>query len=234
MDKGLFDKEGRNYTGDFQVEGRKGWSHLLRNPDGSSAGAYRPYELRQTGKTEFDNEQSTYKKQQAAIEENRKEQLVERKLKQDLGAVRAMPVKRAQRNRAAPTKAAAPAPKKQRNKAVDKTTIPEKLLDWDFGVSRKNKDALRFKVQWKPTPEFIEKWLSQKNAFERWDTTNNVFISWWPYAAAFKEGYSVETQNNFKPAEAKGLVADLVKRSVQSGDMDERTATIIQTRYGLL
>lgn len=234
VDKGLFDKEGKNYTGDFQVEGRKGWSHLLRNPDGSSAGAYRPYELRQTGKAEFDKEQSTYRKQQAAMEENRREQMVDRKLKQELGGERAAPVKRAQRSRVAPAKSPAPTLKAPRTKVVDKTTIPQMLLDWDFGEGRKNKDALRFKVQWKPTPEFLAKWDTQKNAFDKWDVKNNVFISWWPYATAFKDGYSVETQNNFKPAEAKGLVADLVKRSVQSGDMDERTATIIQTRYGLL
>lgn len=46
-DKGLFDKEGKNYTGDFQVQERKGYSYTLRNPDGSMlANAYRPYELR--------------------------------------------------------------------------------------------------------------------------------------------------------------------------------------------
>jgi hypothetical protein len=35
VDKGLFDKEGKNYIGDFRVEERQGYSHVLSNPDGT-------------------------------------------------------------------------------------------------------------------------------------------------------------------------------------------------------
>jgi CheY-like chemotaxis protein len=47
VDKGLFEKEGKNFTGDFQVGERQGYSYTLKKPDGSLlSNAYMPYELR--------------------------------------------------------------------------------------------------------------------------------------------------------------------------------------------
>ena len=91
-------------------------------------------------------------------------------------------------------------------------------------------------MEWEATPEFKEKWGAQKSAFETWNDDKGLYISWWPYAVAFAEGYSVESQNNFKPSDprARELVKDLVRRSRLSGEMTEREAVIIQTRYGLI
>ena len=46
-DRGLFDKEGKNFSGDFQVGERTGYSYMLSKPDGTLlSNAFRPYELR--------------------------------------------------------------------------------------------------------------------------------------------------------------------------------------------
>ena len=232
-DKGLFEKEGKNFVGDFKVLGRKGWSHQL-----DTGRAYRPYELQKSHKTELDTSDSAYRVQEKEKEANRKEAMTERKLAQDLGKTRSEPVDREMRKRAPPPAKALPPPAEPKRKVakVDKTTIPKKLLDWDFGETRKNADSLRFKVEWEPTREFKEHWENQKSAFEKWDDDKDLYISWWPYAVAFAEGYSVESQNNFKPSDprARELVKDLVRRSRLSGEMTEREAVIIQTRYGLI
>ena len=164
--------------------------------------------------------------------------MTERKLAQDLGKTRAEPVEREVRKRAPPPAKALPPPAEPKRKVakVDKTTIPKKLLDWDFGETKKNADSLRFKVEWEPPRECKEHWENQKSAFEKWDDDKDLYISWWPYAVAFAEGYSVESQNNFKPSDprARELVKDLVRRSRLTGEMTEREAVIIQTRYGLI
>lgn len=186
-DKGLFEKEGKNYTGDFQVQERKGYSYTLRNPDGSMlTNAYRPYELRRVPEGKFTLEKQAYHEEQQQQENNRKAKNVARKVRQEVGKEPAAPRKRAERPRVAPEKpvVAKQQLKKTVEKPADVVDVPVKILDHDWG-SGKKKESLRFLIQWKDTPAFRSKWGASKALFERWD---DVIASWQPYTALTQRG----------------------------------------------
>ena len=189
VDKGLFEKEGKNYVGDFKVGERKGYSYMLSNPDGTTlSNYYRPYELRKVpDETKFSEEKQAYIEEQKAQEANKKEKRVARKVRQEVGKEPAAPRQRAERPRVAPEQPVVA--KRQLKKAVqkpaDEIDVPEKILDHDWGAGKK-RENLRFLIQWRDTPAFRAKWQKQKALFQRWD--ESMVASWQPYTALTEQG----------------------------------------------
>jgi len=188
VDKGLFDKEGKNYIGDYRVGERQGYSYLLSKPDGTLlSNAYRPYELRRVPETKFTEEKQAYQEEQQVQEENRKAKNVARKVRQEVGKEPAAPRTRSERARLAPEKpvVAKQQLKKSIQKPADEVDVPEKLLDHDWG-SGKKREHLRFLIQWRDTPAFRAKWQKHKALFERWD--ESMVASWQPWTALTEQG----------------------------------------------
>ena len=187
VDKGLFEKEGKNFTGDFQVGERQGYSYTLKKPDGSLlSNAYRPYELRKVPEGKFTLEKQAYYEEQQQQEANKKAKNVARRVRQEVGKEPAQLKERAERARAPPKKQeiAKQQLKKAPEKAADAIDTPAKILDHDWGAGKKRED-LRFLIQWKDTPAFRAKWGASKALFERWDDT---IASWQPWTALTQRG----------------------------------------------
>jgi len=188
VDKGLFEKEGKNYTGDFQVQERQGYSYTLSKPDGSHlSNAYRPYELRKVPEGKFTLEKQAYHEEQKQQEANKKAKNVARKVRQEVGKEPAAPRARAERAREAPVKPVVA--KAQLKKSIEKTAdaidTPLKILDHDWGAGKK-REHLRFLILWKDTPAFRAKWNGSKALFARWDDSG--IASWQPYTALTQRG----------------------------------------------
>jgi hypothetical protein len=187
-DKGLFDKEGKTYTGDFQVGERQGYSYTLKRPDGSMlSNAYRPYELRKVPEGNFTLEKQKYGDEQKLQEANKNAKTVARKVAREIGKE---PIEARQRNnrvRAPPVKPVFV--KEQLKMSVEKPTndidTPLKILDHDWGFGKK-REHLRFLIQWKDTPAFRTKWQGSKSLFVRWD--DDVIASWQPWTALTQRG----------------------------------------------
>ena len=186
--KGLFEKEGKNYVGDFQVEERQGNSYSLRKPDGSLlSNGYRPYELRKVPEGKFTLEKQAYHEEQQQQEANKKAKNVARKVRQEVGKEPAAPRPRAERPRQAPEKpvVAKQQLKKSVEKQADAVDVPMKILDHDWGAGKKP-ESLRFPIQWKATPAFRGKWGQSKALVQRWD--DSVIASWQPGTALTQRG----------------------------------------------
>ena len=104
-DRGLFDKEGKNFSGDFQVGERTGYSYMLSKPDGTLlSNAFRPYELRRVPETKFGEEKKAYLAEQEAQEANKRAKNIARRVRQEVGKEPAKPRARIERPRVAPQK----------------------------------------------------------------------------------------------------------------------------------
>lgn len=186
-DKGLFEKEGRNFTGDFQVGERQGYSFTLKKPDGTLlSNAYRPYELRKVPEGKFSLEKEAYHEEQKKQEANKKAKTVARKVTREVGREPVAPRARAERARAPPVKPVVA--KEQLKKTVvkvDEVDTPLKLLDHEWGTG-KQRENLRFLIQWKDTPAFRAKWEKSKAVFARWD--DGIIASWQPWTALTQRG----------------------------------------------
>lgn len=210
-DKNIFQKEGRNFTGDYQIKERRGWSHVLFGPDKKEKGAFRPYELRNTHKLQFDKEKTDYQKKQEVVRQNRKERAEEMARVRELGAERAVPIERAARARAAPVKAvvAKQQLKPAEEKPADVVDIPLKILDHDWGTGKK-RENLRFLIQWKNTPEFRKKWEGRKELFQTW---GKIISSWQPWSALTQRGVTnAVVEDYLKTQQDKTVIADIRKK----------------------
>ena len=212
-DKGLFEKEGKNYVGDFQVEERQGYSYSLKKPDGSLlSNGYRPYELRRVPEGKFTLEKQAYQEEQQQQEANKKAKNVARKVRQEVGKEPAAPRPRAERPRLAPEKpvVAKQQLKKSVEKQADAVDEPLKILDHDWGTGKK-RENLRFLIQWKDTPAFRAKWGASKALFQRWD--DSVIASWQPWTALTQRGVTNAVVDAYlKTLKDKSLRLDIEKK----------------------
>jgi hypothetical protein len=212
-DKDLFEKEGKNYVGDFQVEERQGYSYLLKKPDGSMlSNGYRPYELRRVPEGKFTLEKQAYQEEQQQQEANKKAKNVARKVRQEVGKEPAAPRPRAERPRLAPEKpvVAKQQLKKSVEKQADAVDEPLKILDHDWGTGKK-RENLRFLIQWKDTPAFRAKWGASKALFQRWD--DSVIASWQPWTALTQRGVTNAVVDAYlKTLKDKSLRIDIEKK----------------------
>lgn len=158
QDKGLFDKEGKNFVGDFKVGERKGYGYLLSKPDGSIlANAYRPYELRKANQNAFNDERQKYTEKQAQEEANKVAKTVARKSQRELGKAPEKRVVNEKREVKQPERIN-PSQKQQKiakPPKLNESSIPIKIL-----THRGSGDALEFHIQWKDTPQFRKKWAN--------------------------------------------------------------------------
>ena len=185
-DRGLFDKEGKNFSGDFQVGERTGYSYMLSKPDGTLlSNAFRPYELRRVPETKFGEEKKAYLAEQEAQEANKRAKNIARRVRQEVGKEPAKPRSRIERPRVAPQKpvVAKQQLKKSVEKVADAVDVPDKILDHDWGKGKK-RENLRFLIQWKDTPAFRARWEKSKALFATWDNPT----SWQPWTALTDRG----------------------------------------------
>jgi len=231
-DKGLFEKEGKNWSEAYKLGPRKpnSYSYTLLDHAGNEykgGRSYRPYELKEALGRTLQPPQT-----QPELKLTR-ELKTERQNKSE--GVETSNIIREPRVKERPTQRE-PEPVKPKPKKVeplnDGLSVPQKFLDFDWGTG-KNADVLRFKVQWKDTPEFRAKWESVKGAFVSW---GKELVSWVPYEAAFKGGLSVDAVKDpydFQPSnpEAQSLVLKLIEAEKKAKRLPPEQEIPLRERY---
>ena len=231
-DKGLFEKEGKTWSEPYKLGPRKpsSYSYTLLDHAGNEykgGRSYRPYELKEAlGRSV----QAPAAQPELKLTRELK---AERQIKKE-GVEPANIVKepRAIKTKEPPAEPENPPKAKKVVPANDGISIPNKLLDFDWGTG-KNADTLRFKVQWRDTPEFRAKWESVKGAFESW---GKQLVSWVPYEAAFKGGLSVDAVKDpydFRPSnpEAQLLVVNLIASEKKAKRLPTQEEIPLRERY---
>ena len=220
-DKGLFAKTGKNWSDPFSLGDRKrtGYSYELLDHAGNkykSGRSYRPYELKEVlgRKVEAPPERDAEK-------ELAKSNRAERRLQRE--GIEPEPKELPKRE---PAKA--PEPKQPQAPAEKQDSVPDAIMDYDWGDTRQRKilggvedwEPLRFLVKWRGTPEFVRRWSKYKGSFAVWDDVASNYQSWQPGEADWAKGATV--QSVLPPASVRNreLVLDFIKTKVK-GDKNK-------------
>jgi len=217
-DKGLFAKEGRNWSEPYTLGARStqrapsSYSYQLLDHAGNKykdGRSYRPYELKTVlGRTV---EPPKVDKMEAIAKENR----VERRLKQ-AGVAQEAVVKEPRAVRA-PTRLEEEE-EQQPEQQQKQDSVPERILDYDWGETQQRAvkggveewQPLRFLVKWKPTPEFIKHWSKYQSLFQTWDVSAKNYVSWQPNDKDWNSGKTVQTILSPNSIYNRQLVLDFI------------------------